>query len=108
MKLWLDDERPAPAGYIWIKTTNMAQFFCLSLLDSKNQLNIQEISLDHDAGDYEYCGGDYIQLLNWLERKEHEDNWDLSQVQFHLHTTNPVESPNMRAIIQKNSWKETI
>ena len=25
MKLWIDDVRPAPAGYIWIKSVNQAK-----------------------------------------------------------------------------------
>lgn len=94
MKLWIDDLRPAPPGYTWIKTTNMAidaLFFCS---------DVELIDLDHDAGDYVKDGGDYIEILNWMEKEG--INW----VPIHLHTMNPVGRQNMRAIIEKNNWRE--
>lgn len=63
------------------------------------------MSLDHDSGDFNYQGGDYIELLKWLEEKQHIENWKIP-TKFHLHTANPVGVENMRRIIQKNGWKE--
>ena len=62
---------------------------------------LDEISLDHDAGDFAIEGGDYIKILNWLERVQNHFAWSLN-CRFHIHSMNP----NMRAIIKKNGWKE--
>lgn len=60
------------------------------------------IDLDHDAGDYASDGGDYIKLLDWLESENIVDEG----FTFHIHSMNPVGIQNMRAIIQKNGWRE--
>lgn len=43
MKLWLDDVRPAPEGWVWVKTVDEAK----KLLESGQ---VQQASLDHDLG----------------------------------------------------------
>lgn len=114
MKLWIDDVRPAPEGYIWIKRVNEAKEVIVnnnaqqvkrakSGLDPDPELYIDIISLDHDAGDYAYDGGDYIELLNWLEWL-HDGRGTYTK--FHLHSMNPVGVANMRAIIEHNGWEE--
>ena len=66
-------------------------------------LKIELIDIDHDAGDYVSEGGDYINLLNWFE-------WlcsgESTTTKFRIHSMNPVGVANMRAIIEKNGWKE--
>ena len=128
MKLWIDDVRPAPDGYVWIKTVNetIASIKLIDemLLDLNNQLGkhysyhpirqesrireiqlaidnteIELIDMDHDAGDYACDGGDYIKLLDWLE--ETGRNYPIR-----IHSMNPVGRENMRAIIRRNGWKE--
>jgi hypothetical protein len=44
MRLWLDDLRPAPEGWTWVKSAAEA----IRLLDAET---VDEISLDHDLGD---------------------------------------------------------
>lgn len=61
------------------------------------------IDLDHDAGDYAFDGGDYIEVLKWLEREQLPD----IGYTFHLHTMNPVGRDNMRTIINYNGWVES-
>lgn len=95
MKLWIDDVRPAPQGYMWIITTTEA---IKTILAFRN--DIEEISLDHDAGDYVAYGGDYIKILDKMEEK------GINNISIHLHTANPVGRENMRRIIRKNEWKE--
>lgn len=97
MKLWIDDVRPAPEGYIWIKSVNAAKRF-ISMTSPYGVANL-EISIDHDAGEYAIDGGDYIKLLDWLE----ETNRNCT---IHIHSMNPVGVENMRRIIQRNGWKE--
>lgn len=112
MKLWIDDVRPAPEGYIWYKSVNETKDFieCLEhMFDGFSIFNpntgeskkviIELIDIDHDAGDYVSQGGDYIKLLDWLEQTGR--NYPI-----HIHSMNPVGVENMRAIIRKNGWRE--
>lgn len=121
MKLWIDDVRPAPEGYVWCKSVNDAiiaieEAECLKDYHihkiSAHRLNgnlkhirkiehytIELIDIDHDAGDYVYQGGDYIRLLDWLEKTG-------SNYPIRIHSQNPVGVANMRRIIQRNGWKE--
>ena len=104
IKLWIDDVRPAPEGYIWLKTVNDAIRYIEiygDYLDFDNNLvdMIEIIDIDHDAGSYAQYGGDYIKLLDWLE--ETGRNYPI-----HIHSQNVVGVENMRRIIQRNEWKE--
>ena len=113
MKLWIDDMRPAPNDYVWCNSVNDAiniikmreariknilQRYTPSETRMKD-LSIEVIDIDHDAGDYANDGGDYIELLKWLE--ETGRNYPI-----HIHSMNIVGVQNMRAIIQHNGWKE--
>ena len=99
MILWVDDVRPAPndEDFAHIHSVNMAVFTIL--LWEKKGVLIDYIDLDHDAGDYEYDGGDYIKLLDWLEATGR--NYPIR-----VHSMNPIGRGNMRRIIRKNGWKE--
>ena len=99
IKLWIDDVRPAPEGYIWchsvyrvIKEIGIAEM---------NGETIELLDLDHDAGDYWQYGGDYIEVLDWLE--ETGRNYPIR-----IHSMNPVGVSNMRRIIQRNGWVEIV
>lgn len=100
-RLWIDDVRPTPDGYIGFATTNAALCFIYH-----NYKDIEEISLDHDAGDYAKYGGDYINILIEMERLSRIEKFDFSHIKFFLHSANPVGIANMRAIIEANGWKE--
>lgn len=57
MKLWLDDDRPAPEGWVWVKTADAA----IRVLehwkrnpDSPN-CSIEVMSFDHDLADEHYA-----------------------------------------------------
>lgn len=113
MKLWIDDVRPAPEGYRWIKSVNEAKSFIEGIEEifgsnyflynpstgEKRRVDIELIDIDHDAGDYAQHGGDYIKLLDWLE--ETGRNYPIR-----IHSANPVGIQNMRRIIERNGWKE--
>lgn len=100
MKLWIDDVRPAPEGYIWLKSVSETIVFIINHEeDLDGNLLIELIDLDHDAGSYCGHGGDYINILNWLE--ETGRNYPI-----HIHSMNVVGVENMRRIIQRNGWKE--
>ena len=111
MKLWIDDVRPAPEGYVWCKSTNEALRFI-----TRNKTEILLIDLDHDAGAFAQEGGDFINILNEIERLSHSRltlgmAWRFllrDQIEFRLHSANPVGVENMRRIIERNGWKEII
>jgi hypothetical protein len=69
MKLWLDDVRPAPEGYVWCRSVNEAKAEIKhiegSIYIGENEV-IDLIDLDYDSGDYEADGGPYIKLMDWL------------------------------------------
>lgn len=110
MKIWIDDVRPAPKGYVWLKSVNEATNFLqqylifanhtwVCMIESDTFPTIELIDIDHDAGEYAEAGGDYIKILDWLE--EH-----LLSYPIRIHSQNSVGVENMRRIIQKNGWKE--
>jgi hypothetical protein len=109
MKIWIDDVRPAPDGYIWCKSVNEARKTIrfideayiegFGVISSVDEPEVELIDIDHDAGDYAPDGGDYIKLLDWLE--ETGRNYPIR-----IHSMNPVGVVNMRAIIEKNGWRE--
>ena len=102
MKLWIDDTRPAPEGYVWCKSVNEAKDTILMLelyATVDERYKVELIDLDHDAGDYAGEGGDYIRLLDWLE--ETGRNYPI-----HIHSMNVVGAENMRVIIKRNGWRE--
>ena len=109
MRLWVDDMRPAPDGYIWCKSTLNALHVIYHNADE-----IEEIALDHDAGEYVLEGGDFIKVLEELEKLCHSRNplkrayWleHCINYRFSFHSANPVGVENMRAIIKRNGWKE--
>ena len=104
MKLWIDDLRPAPTGYVWVKTVNDAKWQIKSAEDVYkifpcDEPPIELIDIDHDAGDFARYGGDYIKLLDWFE--ETNRNYPIR-----IHSMNPVGRENMLRIIRKNGWTE--
>ncbi len=117
MKLWIDDVRPAPEGYMWVKTVDEAiyqliryqkevdfcwQHYILGICDKEkleerlSVWSIEEISCDNDLGEYEAEG---YKLLDWLEVTGR--NYPI-----HIHSANPVARERMRAIIERNGWTE--
>ena len=98
MKLWIDDLRPAPdLSYFCMPSVNLAKAYIIYCEECGRPLEL--IDIDHDAGDYASDGGDYIRLLDWLE--ETGRNYPIR-----IHSMNPVGVANMRAIIERNGWKE--
>ena len=104
MYLWVDDQREPPKtgnNWLWARSVNEAKTAIMSY-ERQYQVDFIHIDLDHDAGDYACDGGDYIEVLKWLEREQLPD----TGYTFHLHTMNIVGRDNMRAIINSNGWRE--
>ena len=92
VKIWLDDERDAPSGYVHCysvnETINKIKFY------EKYSVAILELNLDHDLGDYAKDGGDGINLIDWLCMRE-------TFYKIVLHTANPVGRANMQRAIDR-------
>lgn len=72
MKIWVDDVRPAPTGYVWCRSVYEAIWAIehietmSSMMHDKVFWSVELIDLDYDSGDYEKYGGPYIKLMDWL------------------------------------------
>lgn len=112
MKIFVDDERDAPSTYL---IDEQKDFVCRSVWETIQQIYeccemfdepIEELSLDHDAGIYHGQGGDYIEILKWMEWYQHKNNFSfvpyIHVIKFH--TANPVGRNNMIAICEANGW----
>lgn len=111
INLWLDDVRPAPIGWLHVKTVE----------DAKLQLEagrVKKASLDHDLGACDACmeswrGRDWVTampncehfgtgytLVCWMEETNH---WPDEKPT--VHSANPVGRERMRRVIDK-CWRE--
>lgn len=92
MKIWLDDIRSAPDGFICCKSVNDAKRV---IKHAKEPISL--IDCDHDLGDFAYDGGDGIKLLDWLA-----ETGRFYPVR--IHTMNPVGRENMLRLLERY-WK---
>ena len=99
IKIWIDDLRPAPEGYVWCKSVNETKREIELIEFIYGAYDLRLIDIDYDAGEFACNGGDYIKLLDWLE--ETGRNYPIR-----IHSQNPVGVQNMRRIIERNGWKE--
>lgn len=79
MKVYLDDLREAPEGWIRVYTAKEA----IALLETGN---VEEISLDHDLGDEKNCGTGY-DVICWIEEKVVTENFTPPRVKVHSANT---------------------
>ena len=83
MRLYLDDMRRPPVGWLLVKTAHAA-------IDVLKTVDVEELSLDHDLGE-EHTGYD---VAKWIV----ENNvWPARII---LHTMNPVGRQNMWQLLQ--------
>lgn len=93
MKVWLDDVREAPDGWVHVKTPEEA----IELLRSGE---VEEINLDHDLGlatpESERTGYD---VLAWLEEALATGIWKHPVPVIRIHSANPVGWSRMQQAI---------
>lgn len=102
IKMFLDDIRPCPEGWVLVKTAREA----IELLKTGQVI---EASLDHDLGECEMCEGSHnpwcscechwngYTVMKWIE----ENNmWPKEGIW--LHSNNPVGLANMQAVIDRH------
>ena len=86
IKVFLDDMRTEPEGWVLVKTAREA----IELLQTND---VEEISLDHDLGEEE--NGTGYDVISWLEKEVYQSNF--SPPVIHIHTANPVARERMKA-----------
>lgn len=96
MKIWVDDWRPAPTGYFPCESVEHA-ITTIEILRNRGH-KIEVLDLDHDAGPFAAQGGDYIEILNWMEQE------GINDIPIHIHSMNIVGRKNMEAICKRNGW----
>jgi len=86
IKIYLDDERKTPTGWIGVKTPKQA-------IDLLKKHDVEEISLDHDLGDDKNIGTGNDVLL-WIE-KQVFTNPKFKCPKIKIHTANPSARKKM-------------
>ncbi len=90
MKVYLDDERKTPEG--WVRTYSPLETIILLKTGE-----VTELSLDHDLGDDFRVGTGY-DVLTWLEEKMYEDeSFPLPEMK--VHSANPAAALRMNQAI---------
>jgi hypothetical protein len=86
VKVWLDDERKAPPGYIhFTNVSDLKKFY------KKNHNKIDKMSLDHDLGDNVPTGYDF---MLWLEEMIFYDIFQ-NMPKIKVHSANPIGKKKM-------------
>ena len=99
-KIWIDDIREAPEGFKQFKTVRDFIDWCYQ---RQYLSDVVLIDTDHDAGEFQEFGGDYIRIFEYL------DKCGVKNITIHIHSSNPVGATNIRKLIGKNKengWKE--
>lgn len=87
MKLFLDDCRPVPPGWVLAKTAHE----CIAILQKHK---VEELSLDHDLGDA--TNGTGYDVVLWLEELAMYNPLAHIPPIIKIHSANPVGIRNMQ------------
>ncbi len=91
MKLYLDDTRPEPEGWVRATTADEA-------IEQLKTGTVEELSLDHDLGIEEQVGTGYT-VLQWIERQVHLHGFKPPAI-MKVHSANTAASLRMRQAIE--------
>jgi len=90
--MWLDDNRKAPEGWLWVKSVDEAIQYCTVFGFDE----IEEMSLDHDLGKDAPTGYDFVK---WMETQASMNNEDIPLMIF-SHSMNPVGRKNIENAVE--------
>lgn len=91
-RLWLDDVRPAPDGWEWVKTADEA-------IERLKAGGVVEVSLDHDLGsDFGPPEPTGYTVAAWIELAAHLGA--LPRLVWNVHSANPVGHERMVAALR--------
>jgi hypothetical protein len=95
MKLWVDDIRDplkfVGKGWVWAKNYSIA-------IDYLQMGGIEEVSLDHDLGDFDALGREYTgyDIVIWMAEN---DVWPPNGAR--SHSANPIGRERIEAVIER-------
>ena len=96
INIWLDDIRPAPEGFVWVKTVeDIIDLWSRCVFDTKERINT--ISLDNDLGEGIQEG---YKFLDYIESRIVLYSDPLPN-EIKVHSANPVARKRMNQIINK-------
>jgi len=96
MRLWLDDLRKPPFGYVWVKTYDEA-------IRALPEDECVTVSLDHDLAE-EHYSGDFSRAKSGYDVAKFivENNIKLDYIT--VHSFNPVGAENMVALLRNAGY----
>ena len=93
MKIWLDDVRPAPEGWVWVTDV----YALLTLIGTEGLPNIETISFDNDLGTGRLEGHEALSIIEETVMEQ-----GVTKVpDLRPHTANPVARQRMKVIIRR-------
>ena len=94
MKIYLDDRRKPPPGYVLVKTVNE-----LKKLVKEHGKEIEVLDLDNYLGEYSAFGGNGIDFIRWLEEAVYTGKVELNRsVKIISHSSDPVMAEKIEEI----------
>jgi hypothetical protein len=108
INVWLDDERPAPEGWLHFKTARL----CIAALDMLRHSSkiIESISLDHDLGPPD--AGTGYDVICWIEKMLATDESYVPPKNIDVHTQNASARVKMlgavNSIVRIKASKENV
>ncbi len=91
VKVYLDDERPTPEG--WVRAYTVQE-----TIDLLKTGLVTELSLDHDLGDLE--NGTGYDVILWIEEAVYLHHW-VPTCRMSVHSANPIWRMKMEAGIRQ-------
>ena len=107
VRIWVDDVRPLPPGYdVWYQSVREVLDYVTIVLFADENHSPKKIllDLDHDAGNYQRDGGDFIRILDYFVENNFVASHPETEFIFRIHSANPVGRANMERIIKRNGW----
>lgn len=95
MKIYLDDERFPPKG--WIRTKDVK-----STINLIKTGRVEQLSLDHDLGTDKECGYD---VLLWIEEQVFTNENFYPPTDIYIHTANPSARKKMKLALN-SIWEK--
>ena len=77
MKVWLDDQRSAPPGWLWLRKVD-------EVIKTLENHPVEDLSLDYDL-DFSDPGRYGVEVLAWI----HQRGPDAPRPAIHIHSANP-------------------
>lgn len=90
LRLWVDDERPAPRGWYWATSVDEA-------IDVLASCVVVSMSTDHDLG----LGGEAYRIFKWLADAKEIHGFSFWPEELVVHSENPVGRDNILALARR-------